>query len=176
MDEPPTNGAATEAAPQLTIEMRGPNIVIRSTCPTDEHHASALADAVNAASLTQTAVVIDPEPVRCDDVFAATRDSTSPTGCIHHDSCEPIEVEVLNSRMIRIPAERNSWTIDLMNGRFSQAAPRTDVLYLGADAWIPVIAIMVTPTRLTALTTSGTMISANRAHRSSGTSTSPRST
>jgi hypothetical protein len=52
--------------PQLTIEMCGRNIVVRPTAAIDEGYALALAGAVNAAAATDTVVIIDPDPVRCD--------------------------------------------------------------------------------------------------------------
>ena len=157
--------------PQLTIEMCGPNIVIRSTDVIDEAYTTALADAVNAAALTDTVVIIDPEPIRCPDVFASDDHSTSEAECASHVDCEPVGAEVVNGRMIRIAAERDSWTIDLRSGRFCQAAPKTHFRYLSPEAWVSVIAIIVTRTRLSALTTDGALITSWRAHRSPGAAT-----
>lgn len=112
------------------------------------------------------AVVIDPPPIRCDEVLAATPYS-SPA---HHDAIgdalEAEGVEVVDSGTIRIAAEHGLWTIDLRRGRLHQAvASRTDVRHLAPGAWTPVVAIIVTPHQLTALTDTGTPISSNRAHR-----------
>lgn len=162
--------AATEdsSAPKLTIAMCGPNVVIRSTAAIDEGYTLALAGAVNAAAATDTVVIIDPEPVHCDDAFARDEHATSASKCASHDCCEPVDVEVVNGRMIRIAAERDSWTIDLRTGRFCQAAPKTHHLYFSPEAWVPVIAIIVTRTRLSALTTEGALITSSRAHRAGG--------
>lgn len=151
--------------PQLTIEMSGPNILIRSTTSIDEGYTVALAEAVNAAAATDTAVIIDPEPVRCSDSFAAEQHLSAPSPCAHADGCEPIDVEVVNGRMIRIAAERDSWTIDLRAGRFCQAPPTTHLRYLSPQAWVSVIAIIVTRNRLSALTANGDLITSTRAHR-----------
>ena len=156
------------STPQLTIEMCGQNIVIRSTVAVDEGYALALADTVNAAAVTDTVVIIDPEPVRCDDTFAGDEHATFASKCASHDSCEPVQAEVVNGRMIRIAAECDSWTIDLTAGRFCRAAPKTHLLHLSPESWVPVIAIIVTRTRLSALTTDGGLITSSRAHRSTG--------
>lgn len=158
---------ATEdsSATQLTISMCGQNIVIRSTEPIDDGYTLALADAVNAAAVTDTVVIIDPAPIRCDDAFAGVVHATFTSKCASHSSCQPVEAEVLNRSMIRLAAERDSWTIDLRAGRFCQAAPTIHHLYVGPEAWVPVIAIIVTRTRLCALTTDGALITSSRAHR-----------
>lgn len=152
-------------SPQLTIGMCGQNIVVRPTAAIDEGYALALAGAVNAAAVTDTVVIIDPEPVRCDDAFAGDEHASFASTCASHDRCEPVEADVVNSSMIRIAAERDSWTIDLRAGRFCRAAAKTHLLYLSPEAWVPVIAIIVTRTWLSALTTDGALITSSRAHR-----------
>jgi len=154
--------------PQLTIAMCGQNVVLRSTAAIDEGYTLALADAVNAAAVTDTVVIIDPAPVRCDDAFAGDEHGASASKCTSHDRCEPVEAEVVNGRMIRIAAERDSWTIDLSAGRFCQAARTTHHLYVSPEAWVPVVAIIVTRTWLSALTTDGELITSSRAHRAVG--------
>jgi hypothetical protein len=158
---------ATEdsVTPQLTIGMCGQNIVIRSTAAIDEGYVIAVAGTVNAAAATDTVVIIDPEPVRCDDAFAGDEHATHEWTCASHDRCEPVDAEVVNSRMIRIAAERDAWTIDLRAGRFCRAAPKTYPFYLSPEAWVPIVAIIVTRTRLSALTTEGGLITSSRAHR-----------
>lgn len=151
--------------PQLIITMCGPNIVIRSTAAIDVGCTLALVGAVNSAAATDTVVILDPDPVRCDDAFAGDEHATFATKCASHGRCEPVEAEVVNSRMIRIAAELDSWTIDLRAGRFCQAAPRTHHLYVSPEAWVPFVAIVVTRTRLSALTTDGALITSSRAHR-----------
>lgn len=159
-------------APQLTIAMCGQNIVIRSCAAIDEGYTAALIDAVNAAAVTDTAVVIDPAPVPCDDVFAGDKHLTPASGCTSHDKCEPVEAEVVNGRMIRIATETDSWTIDLATGRLCQASRKTHHLFLGPEAWVPVVGLMVTRTRLRALTTEGLLITRSRAHRAAGAAAS----
>ena len=162
--------AATEdsSTPQPIIAMCGQNIVIRSTAEIDEGYTLALVGAVNSAAATDTVVIIDPEPVRCDDAFAGDEHASSVSKCASHRRCEAVEAEMVNSRMIRIAAELDSWIIDLRAGRFCQAAPKTHHLYVSPEAWVPVIAIIVTRTRLSALTTDGALITSSRAHRAAG--------
>lgn len=160
-----SESAEESETPELTITMCGPNIVIRSTAAIDEGCTLALVGAVNGAAATDTAVVIDPDPIRCDDAFAGDEHATPASQCANHGRCEPVDAEVVNSSMIRIAAELDSWTIDLRAGRFCQAPPRTHHLYVSPDAWVPFIAIVVTRTRLCALTADGAMITRSRAHR-----------
>ncbi len=68
------------STPHLTIEMCGQNIVIRPTAPIDQGYTVALTDAVNAAAVTDTVVIIDPESVRCDDAFAGDEHATPDRG------------------------------------------------------------------------------------------------
>ena len=165
LEAPMSETTEERGTPQLIITMCGQNIVIRSNATIDESCTLALVGAVNSAATTDSVVVIDPEPVRCDDVFAGDQHATFASTCASHGRCEPVDAEVVNGSMIRIAAELDSWTIDLRAGRFCQAAPRTHHLYVSPEAWVPVVAIVVTRTRLSALTTAGGLITSSRAHR-----------
>jgi hypothetical protein len=154
----------TPEQPRVTIEMGGSNIVIRSTSGIDRSCTSTLAHAVNAAADTNTAVVIDPEPIRCDDTFAAYRLPGSPVPCSEHVPCGPVDAEVVRTGIIEIQAEHTTWTIDVSRGRFCQSEAAVDVRFLDPAAWTPVIAICVTRTKLCALSDDGTLITSNRAH------------
>ncbi len=150
--------------PRVTIEMGGDNIVIRSTPAIDQAYTTALAHAVDAASDTDTVVVIDPDPIRCDDSFAHRNHGTSRTPCLQHRACRPIALEVVASGIIRIAAEHTWWYIDLGLGRFCQTDSTIDVRFLHPREWTPVIAICITPTMLSALTHANTQITSTRAH------------
>ncbi len=150
--------------PRVTIEMRGSNIVIRSTAGVDRAYTSTLAHAVNAAAATDTTVVIDPEPIRCDDMFAAYNLPGPEVPCIDHVPCRPLDAVVVRPGIIQIRAERTTWTIDVSRGRFCQTEATVDVRFLDPSAWTPVIAIGVTRTKLCALAADGAMITSNRAH------------
>jgi hypothetical protein len=80
------------SAPPVTVEMCGPNLVVRSTKSIDRGFTLALVDAVNAAATANTTVIIDPEPIRCSEAFAATADSITPARGDQQDGCEPVEV------------------------------------------------------------------------------------
>ncbi len=168
MGRPSTNPSdcPPDEEPRVTIEMGGPNVVIRSTPAIDQAYTSALAHAVDAAADTNTVVVIDPEPIRCDDSFANHALPVSETTCTQHQGCRPVAVEVVAAGVIRIAAEHTAWTIDVGTGRFCQTDRAVDIRFLSPEAWTPVIAICVTPTRLSALTLDGTLITSNRAHGS----------
>lgn len=150
--------------PRVTIEMGGPNIVIRSTPAIDREYTTTLAHAVNAAATTHTVVVLDPDPIRCDDSFAGACLPEWETTCSEHVECRPSEVEVIGSGTIRIAAESSWWTIDVANGRICRTDVRIDPHFIDGPGWTPVVAVCVTPTRLRALTVDGSLVSSIRAH------------
>lgn len=150
--------------PRITLEMGGQNVVIRSTAAIDQACTASLAHAINAAVDTDTVAVIDPDPIRCDDVFANEPHLQWDVACSEHQACRPVPVEVLAAGIIRIRAERTTWHVDVAAGRFCQTEGAIDHHFLPASAWTPVVAVCVTPTRLRALTAEGTLVSSNRAH------------
>ena len=158
--------------PRVTIEMGGSNIVIRSTGGIDRACTSTLAHVVNTAADTDTAVVIDPEPIRCDDLFAAYRMPGPDTSCFDHVPCRPVDAEVVKTGIIRIRAEQTTWTIDVSRGRFCQSEAPVDIRFLDPAAWTPMIAICVTRTKLCALAVDDTLITSNRAHHLGALTTS----
>jgi hypothetical protein len=171
-------GAAVPSAgsPRVVIEMGGPNVVIRATSHVDRAYTASLADVLNAASSTHTCVVIDPEPIRCDDGFA-TYDAEGPhEPCADHRSCRPVEAEVAGTGIVRIPAERTVWLIDVRRGTFCRVDRGTNPRFIAAEAWSPVVAVCVTPRRLIALGLDGVLISAERAHRPIGDGDRPTHT
>jgi hypothetical protein len=155
---------SSKPEPHVVIEMGGPNVVIRSTTAIDHADTMALAHAVNAAADTHTVVVIDPESIRCDDAFATHALPATDITCARHVACRPMPVEAISRGIIRIAAEHTSWTIDVDTGRFCQTDFPIDTKFLDPESWTPVIAICVTPTKLTALTADRTLITSDRAH------------
>lgn len=155
---------STAEIPRVTIEMGGDNIVIRSTAEIDHECTAALTHAVNAAADTHTVVVIDPDPIRCDDSFASSRFELPDAGCVDHAHCRPVDVAVVARGVIRIAAEHTSWTVDLMHGRFCRADSTVDVHFVDPAGWTPIVAICVTPTSVSALTVDGTLVTSKRAH------------
>ncbi|MFP5489293.1 MAG: hypothetical protein ACLGHQ_13430, partial [Acidimicrobiia bacterium] len=145
--------------PRVTIEMGGPNVVIRSSPAIDREYTTSLAHAVNAAATTNTVVVLDPDPIRCDDSFAGAELPVWETTCPEHADCRASEVEVVGSGTIRIAAESSWWTIDVANGRICRTDGRIDPHFIDAPSWTPVVAVCVTPTRLRALTADGSLVS-----------------
>lgn len=159
-------GHTPQPEPRVVIEMGGPNIVIRSTTAIDHADTTALADAVNAAADTDTVVVIDPESIRCDDEFVANQLSESEPMCTEHVGCRPVPVEAVACGVIQVEAEQSYWSIDILDGRFCQTDGPVDTMFIEAGAWTPVIAVCVTPTRVSALDVDGLLVSGRRAHRS----------
>jgi hypothetical protein len=156
--------------PRVTIEMGGANLVIRAGSHFDHASTISLVGAVNAAADADVAVVIDPASVRCDDEF--TRYGYERIAeCRDHDGCRPAAVQVVASGIIRIAAERTVWTIDVAHGRLCRSDAPLEVRFLGPDAWTPVVAVCVTPSRLVALLHDDAHVSERRAH---GSSADPR--
>ena len=155
---------ALKTEPNVTIEMGGENVVIRSSGKIDQASTAALVTAVNAADDTDTVVVIDPDPIRCDDVFASSRHATVAAECFEHLRCRPIAVGTAANGILRILTESGAWLVDVARGRLSRGDVDADPRFLGPTAWSPVIAVCVTTSRLIALTDDGTQLSATRAH------------
>lgn len=160
----PVERPVIDDEPRVTIEMGGPNIVIRSSPAIDREYTTTLVHAVNAATATHTVVVLDPDPIRCDDSFAGACLPTSETACPEHADCRPSEVEVVGCGVVRIAAETSWWLIDVAHGRFCRTDGRVDPYFIDGPSWTPVVAVCVTPSRLRALTVDGSLVSSVRAH------------
>jgi hypothetical protein len=161
-DSVPHDVAADE--PRITIEMGGSNIVIRASAHTDRAYTATIAEAINAASDADTTVVVDPEPMRCDDVFAAYEDGVAESPCTIHDRCRPVAADVMRAGVVRLRAERFSWVLDVNRGRLCRLDRNTDVRFLGEEAWQRVVAVCITRSRLVARLPDGRLLSARRAH------------
>ncbi len=170
---PADNDPSELDEPRVTIEMGGPNILIRSTPTIDREYTTALAHAVNAAAETHTVVVLDPDPIRCDEEFAGARLPLGEVECREHSHCRPADVEVVGSGVIRIAADGGWWLVDVGRGRICRTDRRVDVHFIGVDSWTAVVALYVTPTRLRALTADGSMVTSVRAHDRVGASLIP---
>jgi hypothetical protein len=165
MQLPESSARYDDDEPLVTIEMGGANLVIRAGSHFDHASTISLAGAVNAAADADVAVVIDPSSVRCDDEFARYGYERI-AECRDHDGCRPAAVQVVGSGIIRITAERTVWTIDVAHGRLCRTDAPLDVHFLGPEAWTPVVAVCVTPSRLVALLLDDAHVSERRAHGS----------
>ena len=150
---------------RVTVEMAGHNVMVRSMAAIDLTYTAALVDVVNAAAETGAVVVIDPEQIPCDAALAASRQWASNAPCRDHGSCRPTDVEIVASGVIRVAGRTSWWTIDVATGRFCQSNDPIDCRFVGSTAWTPLIAIWITPKQLSALTTTGSVITSTRAHR-----------
>lgn len=150
---------------RVTVEMAGHNVMVRSMATIDLTYTADLVDVVNAAAQTGAVVVIDPEQIPCDAALAASRQWDSNTPCLDDDSCRPTDVEIVASGVIRVAGRTCWWTIDVASGRFCRSNDPIDCRFVSSTAWTPLIAIWITPKRLSALTTTGSVITSTRAHR-----------
>jgi hypothetical protein len=149
--------------PRVVIEVSGANVVIRPTPDIDRAHTMSLADVINAASASDMSVVIDPEPIRCDEAFAEGDVAAADRTRGSHPTCRPVDAEVATAGIVRLRAEGAVWLVDVRKGRLCQLDADVDPRFLGEDAWRSVVAVCVTPTRLVALRVDGTRTSALRA-------------
>jgi aromatic ring-opening dioxygenase LigB subunit len=162
-----SSGTWPRDEPRVVIEVSGANVVIRPSTDVDRNYTMSLADVIDAASATDTCVVIDPEPIRCDDSFAAY-EAYEPTVADRTSAqprtCRAFGAEVVLAGVVRLHAEGTVWLIDVSKARFCQLDAHVDLRFLGDDAWKPIVAVCVTPSRLIALGVDGTRTSARRAH------------
>jgi hypothetical protein len=164
MSQPPDAPDTEATEPRVTVEMGGTNILIRATAHVGRSFTATIADAINAATDADTTVVIDPEPIPCDDSFAAYTDTGAAAECTVHDSCRPVAAEVVAVGIVRLRTERRSWLVDVAKGVLCRCDGDVDVRFLGPESWTRVVAICITPSRLIALLPHGGMLSAGRAH------------
>lgn len=150
--------------PCVTVEMRGPNVVVRSTSGIDRVGTEGLAHLINAAVATELVVVIDPEQLRCSDAVVSEPVAVTDLRCRRHHGCRPVDVEVVGHGMLRVAGESQWWTIDVARGFFCRSGRQVDVRFLGRDDWVALRGVWITPTRLTALAVDGSLVTANRAH------------
>lgn len=153
-----------EGESRITIEMGGANIVIRASAHTDRAYTATIAEAINAASAADTTVVLDPEPMQCDDTFAAFQEEAVDPACPIHDRCRPVAADVLRAGVVRLRTERFSWMLDVNASRLCRLDRDTDVRFLSDAAWDRVVALCITPSRLIARLPDGRLLSARRAH------------
>jgi hypothetical protein len=150
--------------PTITIEMGGSNIVIRAAPHADRWYTATIADAINAATDADTSVVVDPAPIRCDDVFAAYQEDVIDRACTAHAGCAPVPAVVVAAGVVRLRSERDSWLVDVSNGRLCRLDRNTDLRFIGQQAWTRVVAVCITRSRLIAQLPDRRLYAARRAH------------
>ena len=149
--------------PRVSIEISGPNVVIRPAHDVDRAYTMSLADVINAASATDLCVVIDLEPIGCNDDFITHELPAADRTCSLHPMCRPFDAEFAMAGIVRLHAEGAVWLVDVNRGRFCQLDTLVDPRFLGDEAWRPLVAVCVAPTRLVALGGDGVRTSATRA-------------
>lgn len=156
-----TSSARQTDEPRIIIEMGGDNIVIRSGLTIDRECTESLAHAVNAAAETGTVVVLDPDPIRCDDEFSA---GVIARPCPDHVDCRTSAVEVAATGVLSVAADPGRWLVDVARGRFCRADRNLDVHFVETASWQPLVALSLTPVSVRALLTDGSFVSGRRAH------------
>ena len=150
--------------PRVVVAMGGQNLVVRIDPSIDRDDTGCLVDLINAAGETGTVVVVDPHPIPCDDLFAGASLPDHETVCPEHVGCRPVAATVVGTGVIRLRADSAWWMLDVATGRLCRTSHRVDPCFVPADRWTDVVAVVVTPTRLRALTTDGMVITRIRAH------------
>lgn len=155
--------------PPITISMDHDRVVIRPDAPLDRDATVALTEALNAAVLAGSTVLVDlgerDRPRRRTDVeLCAGRDEVAPvtTTAGGDDSRCPVDVLVAGPGLIRIAASASWWTIDLRRRRFCQSEAPIDRRFVGEDAWTLIRSLRVSPATVSALTASGTLVTSSR--------------
>ena len=157
-------GPQRDAGPRLVIGMGGPNLVVRIDGSIDRDDTDCLVDVINAAGETDTVVVVDPSPIRCDELFAGDVMPTHAGACAGHLDCRPVRATVVGNGVIRLRAESAWWMIDVARGRLCRTSRPVEPCFVPVDQWTDVVAVVVAPTRLRALTVDGLVITRVRAH------------
>jgi hypothetical protein len=158
------DGAWVGGRPRVVIAMGGSNLVVRTDPSIDRDDTGTLVDVINAAGETGTVVVVDPHPVPCDDLFAGSVVPAHEMICAEHADCRPAPATVAGSGVVRLRADAAWWLLDVAAGRLCRTSRRVDPCFVPADQWTDVVAVVITPTRLRALTTDGMIITRVRAH------------
>ena len=148
----------------VTVEMRGPNVLVRSMSGIDRAGTEGLAHLINAAVANELAVVIDPEQLPCSDTVVSEPVPVVDLRCRRHHGCRPVDVEVAGHGVLRVAGESQWWTIDIAGGLFCRSGRQLDIRFLGRDDWVALRGVWITPTRLTAMTADDSLVTANRAH------------
>ena len=160
-----TSGTGPEP---VTIQMSGPNVVVRSTVRIDRAATESVAHLLNASATSEVVVVIDPEQFPCSDTFASTPAEVAELRCCARRLCRPRDVAAVGDGVVRIAGEQSWWTIDIGAGRFIQSDHPLDIRFSGDEAWIALEGVWITAVKLTVATADGGFVSGYRARTDDG--------
>lgn len=155
-------------ADDITIQMSGPNVVVRSSMRVDRAATDSVVHLVNSSAMSDLVVVIDPEQIRCNEAFASTPAMVAELRCCSRSHCRPADVQTVGDGVIRVPGEQYWWTIDIAAGRFLRSDQPIDVRFIGDDAWNALQGVWLTNVKLTVLTADGALVSGFRARTDAG--------
>lgn len=147
----------------VTVQMSGPNMVVRSTMRIDRAATDSVVHLLNASVTSEVAVVIDPEQIRCSDAFASTPAEVTELRCCSRQGCRPREVETVGDGVVRVAGEQSWWTLDIGAGRFVRSDLPLDVRFVGNEAWVPLQGVWITGVKLSVLTAGGALVTGYRA-------------
>ena len=157
------SGASDTGPDPVTIQMSGPNVVVRSTMRIDRAATESVVHLLNSSASSEVVVVIDPEQIRCSDAFASTPAQVTELRCCARRLCRPRDVETVGDGVVRVAGEQSWWTIDIAAGRFVRSDHPLDVRFVGDDAWVPLQGVWITAVKLTVATADGALVSGYRA-------------
>jgi hypothetical protein len=152
-----------DAPDAVTIQMSGPNVVVRSSMRIDRAATESVVHLLNSSVTTEVVVVIDPEQIRCSDAFASTPAEVAELRCCTRPRCLPRDVETVADGVVRVAGEQSWWTIDIGAGRFVRSDQPLDMRFVGGDAWAALQGVWITGVKLSVLTADGALVSGYRA-------------
>ena len=125
--------------PQIAVSMVGNVVVLRPQGRLDLDSTHALVAAVDAASETDTTVVIDLDG-SADEVcaeLARRRTFATPSGLVTTAPAAAPTIGVIAPGCVRLSSPHNHchWTIDLTERRFCRSAQPVDRRFVGLDDW-----------------------------------------
>lgn len=148
----------------VTIRMHGECILIAPMSVLDTMRTHVFVDALNAAGLAGSVVMLSARP-----------DDPPPLGDFPLDEVDgefpdvlPVEVEPVLAGIVRVPVGDLVWTIDVTEHRFIRTDTVIDVRFLVETDWTPYTTMWFTPTSVTAATTSGSYVMGPRPRRTTG--------
>ncbi len=147
----------------VTVQMSGPNMVVRSTMRIGRAATDSVVHLLNASVTGEVVVVIDPEQIRCSDAFTSTPAEVTELRCCSRPSCRPLDVETVGDGVVRVAGEQSWWTLDIGAGRFVRSDLPLDVRFLGDEAWMPLQGVWITGVKLSVLTADGALVTGYRA-------------
>lgn len=165
-----TNDAdiTNDAPDPVTVQMSGPNVVVRSSTRLDRAATDSVVHLLNASTSTEVVVVLDPERHRCSDSFASTPADITELRCCSQPNCRPRDVETAADGVVRVAGTQSWWTIDIGAGRFVRSDHPLDVHFIGDEAWVDLQGVWISSVKLAVLTMDGSLVSGSRSRTDQG--------